>query len=257
MPIILKSKHQIMKLRSAGRLVAETVEMLREHIQPGVKTAELDRRAEEFIRTHGATPSYKGYRGSNRRASPFPGTICASVNEVICHGIPSSQRLKEGDIIGVDVGVFLDGWCGDICVTFPVGKIDARSQQLLDVTEESLKRGIAAAGPDRRVGDIGAAIQTYVEPQGFSIVREYIGHGIGQVPHESEPIIHHFGKPNTGPRLCAGMVFTIEPMINMGRPTTKLLSDGWTVVTADGLRSAQFEHTIAITDTGVEILSLL
>ncbi len=256
MSVVLKNRHQIGLLRAAGRLVAETLDRVSEEIRPGVTTAELDRIAEEHIRRHGAVPSYKGYRGSRSTAPPFPGTLCTSVNEVICHGIPSNRRLKEGDIISVDVGAILNGWCGDICATYAVGAIDRQSQKLLDVTCEALEQGIAAAGPGKRLGDIGAAIQQLVESQGFSVVREWTGHGIGRKPHEPEPTVLHHGKPNTGLLLRSGMVFTIEPMVNVGTPATRLLNDGWTVVTADGARSAQFEHTIAITEQGTEILSL-
>ena len=218
MPVTLKNRHQIDKMRDAGRLVAHTFQIIEEHLKPGVTTLELDQTAEEYIRKHGATPTYKGYRGSSSGYPPFPGTICASVNEVICHGIPSDQRLREGDIISVDIGVKLDGWQGDSCATFAVGKIDTRSQQLMDATREALMTAIEVSGPGKRLGDIGATIQRMVEPRGFSVVREYTGHGIG-------------------------------------RPETELQSDGWTVLTADRSRSAQFEHTIAITDSGVEILS--
>ena len=256
MPVVLKNRRQIDLLRAAGRLVAEALDRVSENVRPGVTTAELDRVAEQYIRKHRAVPSFKGYRGSRASAPPFPGTICASVNEVICHGIPSNRRLKEGDIISVDVGAILNGWCGDICATFAVGAIDRQSQRLLDVTRQALERGIAAAGPGRRLGDIGAAIQQLVESQGFSVVREWTGHGIGQKPHEAEPTVLHYGTPNAGLLLRPGMVFTIEPMVNIGTPETKLLDDGWTVVTADGARSAQFEHTIAITEGGAEILSL-
>ncbi|GIV97421.1 MAG: methionine aminopeptidase [Herpetosiphonaceae bacterium] len=248
MPITLKNRHQIEKMRSAGRLVAHTLLVVGEHVKPGVTTAELDQVAEEYIRKHGAVPSFKGYRG-------FPASICVSINEVICHGIPSVRRLEEGDIVGIDIGAILDGWHGDCCITFPVGRVDARSQKLLDVTREALNRGIEAAGPGKRLGDIGAAIQQYVESHGFSVVREYTGHGIGRKLHD-EPTVLHYGTPNTGIPMRPGMVFTIEPMVNAGKPGTRLLNDGWTVVTADGSRSAQFEHTIAITDKGIEILSL-
>lgn len=255
MPIILKNRRQIDKLRDAGRLVAEALEIVGQHVQPGVTTAELDRIAEEYIIKHGAVPAYKGYRGSSSAYPPFPGTICASINETICHGIPSERHLEAGDVIGVDIGADLDGWYGDICFSFPVGPIDSTSQKLLEVTQEAMQRGIAAAGPGKRLGDIGAAIQQYVEENRFSVVREYTGHGVGRRLHE-EPTVLHYGQPHTGLMMRPGMVFTIEPMVNLGRPDTRLLKDGWTVVTADGSRSAQFEHTIAITSDGVEILSV-
>ena len=256
MPVLLKNRHQIERLRAAGQLVAETLEVVRERVAPGVTTLELDRVAEEYIRKHGAIPSYKGYRGSAGKTTPFPGTICASINEVICHGSPSERRLKAGDIIGIDIGAIRDGWCGDICVTVAVGTIDSASRKLLDVTREAMERGIAATGPGTRLGDIGAAIQSYVEAHGFSVVRELTGHGLGRKPHE-EPWVRHFGQPRTGLPVRPGMVFTIEPMVNAGDPAARLLADGWTFVTADGSRSAQFEHTVAITETGVEILSAL
>lgn len=254
MPVLLKNRHQIDKLRAAGRLVAETMQLVGEHVRAGVTTAELDSIAEEYIRRHKGTPSYKGYRGSSSNYPPFPGTICASVNEVICHGIPGTRLLKEGDIISVDIGATLDGWHGDTCATFAVGKLDRQSENLLEITRQSLEQGIAAAGPGKRLGDIGAAIQGLVEAQKFSVVREYTGHGLGRRLHE-EPTVLHYGKAGSGMALRPGMVFTIEPMVNVGKPGTVLLGDGWTVVTADGSRSAQFEHTIAIMDNGVEILS--
>lgn len=256
MPVVLKNRQQIAKLRDAGQLVAATLELVRQRIVPGVRTGDLDMFAELFIREAGATPTYKGYRGSRSTMPPFPGTICTSVNEEICHGIPSARQLVVGDIVGIDIGAKLDGWCGDICATYVVGKADGPTQRLLDVAHEALERGIAQCSPGRRLGDIGAAIQAYVEGEGFTVVREWTGHGIGQKPHEDAPVVLHHGRPGTGLRLQSGMVFTIEPMVNEGRPETRILPDGWTVVTADGSRSAQFEHTIAITNTGVEILSL-
>jgi methionyl aminopeptidase len=255
MPVMLKNRHQIDKLRNAGRLVGQALQVVNEHIKPGVTTLELDQIAEEYIRRHGATPSYKGYRGSSSGYPPFPGTICASVNDVICHGIPSDLRLREGDIISIDIGAKLDGWQGDTCATFAVGKLDTQSKELMDTTRDALMNAIEAAGPGRRLGDIGAAILHIVEPHGFSVVREYTGHGIGRRLHE-EPTVLHYGKTGTGLMLRAGMVFTIEPMVNIGGAETELQSDGWTVLTADRSRSAQFEHTIAITEHGVEILSV-
>lgn len=260
MAVTLKSRQQIKRLRDAGRLVADTFEVLREHVRPGITTAELDAIAEEYIRSRGAEPVYKGYGGfaGNRNQpgrKPFPATICASVNDVICHGIPSrKERLREGDIISVDIGVRYNGWVGDSCVTYPVGLVDDKTQRLLDVTEQCLMLGIAQAQVGNTLGDIGAAIQRYAEAQGFSVVREYTGHGVGRNLHE-EPTVLHYGEPHTGRRLMAGMVFTIEPMVNIGRPETRLDRDGWTVRTADGARSAQFEHAIAITDEGPLVLT--
>jgi methionyl aminopeptidase len=224
--------------------------MLREYVVPGAVLLDLDTLAEEFLREHGASPSFKGYHGT------FPASICASLNDVICHGSPDNTRLREGDIIAIDIGAYLDGWHGDSCVTYAVGKIDAKSQRLMAVTEEAMWRGIAQARAGHTLGDIGAAIQEYVESEGFSVVREYTGHGIGRNMHEA-PTVLHYGEWGRGMRLRAGTVLTIEPMVNLGRPETKQMKDGWTVKTADGSRSAQFEHQMAITDGDPEILTLL
>jgi methionyl aminopeptidase len=260
MAVTLKTQKQIDLLRSAGRIVAETFEVLREHVKPGVSTADLDRLAEEYIRKQGGEPVYKGYgatRGGRGQPSrpAFPATICASVNEVICHGIPNPKHvLKDGDIIGVDIGVRYKGWVGDSCVTFAVGNVAEEVQHLLDVTEQSLALGIEQARVDNTLGDIGAVIQHHAESHGFSVVREYTGHGVGRNLHE-EPTVLHYGKPGTGRKILAGMVFTIEPMINMGTPATRQDPDGWTVRTADKKYSAQFEHELAITDDGPIILT--
>jgi methionyl aminopeptidase len=258
MSIELKSREQIASMRDAGRLVAEVYEVLRPHVVPGVTTLDLDRMAEEYIRKHGAIPVYKGYvPAGGRGIPPFPGTICASVNDVICHGIPSQKlRLQEGDIIGVDIGVEYHGWCGDSCVTYAVGNIDETSERLLDVTKRSLELAIEQAQPGQHLGDIGFAIQRHVETNGFSVVREYTGHGVGRNLHEPPTVLHH-GQPGKGLKIRPGMVFTIEPMVNAGRPETRLMSDHWGVRTADGSRSAQFEHSLAITDNGPEILTVL
>lgn len=261
MPVTLKSRQQLERLRDAGRLVAQTFAMLRNHIRPGVTTAELDALAEDFICSRGAEPVYKGYGGVPTRRNqpgrqPFPATICASVNDVICHGIPSRrQRLREGDIIGIDIGVRYKGWVGDSCVTFPVGNVADTTRRLLETTERCLLLGIAQAQANNTLGDIGAAIQRHAESQGFSVVREYTGHGVGRNLHE-EPTVLHYGEPGAGRRLMSGMVFTIEPMINIGGSGTRLERDGWTVRTADGSLSAQFEHAIAITDNGPLVLTL-
>jgi methionyl aminopeptidase len=259
MPIELKSPEQIAIMREAGRIVAEVYEVLRPHVVPGVTTLDLDRMAEEYIRKHGAIPLYKGYvPAGGQGIPPFPGTICASVNEVICHGVPSSKlRLKEGDIIGVDIGVQFRGWCGDSCMTYAVGKVDETSQKLMDVTKRSLELAIAQAQPDNHLGDIGYAIQQHVEANGFSVVREYTGHGVGRNLHETPPTVLHHGQRGKGLRIRPGMVFTIEPMVNVGRPETRLMSDHWGVRTADGSRSAQYEHSLAITENGPEILTVL
>jgi methionyl aminopeptidase len=258
MSIELKTREQIAIMREAGRLVAEVYEVLRPHVVPGVTTLELDRMAEEYIRKHGAIPVYKGYvPNGGRGIPPFPGTICASVNDVICHGIPSQKlRLKEGDIVGVDIGVQYRGWCGDSCVTYAVGTIDETSQRLLDVTKRCLELAIEQAQPGNRLGDIGFAIQRHVETNGFAVVREYTGHGVGRHLHEAPTVLHH-GQRGKGLTMRPGMVFTIEPMVNAGRPETKIMSDHWGVRTADGSRSAQYEHTLAITETGPEILTVL
>lgn len=250
MAIVLRSRPQIALMREANQLVAETFEILRPHVRPGVTTRELDRIAEEYIRRRGATPAYKGYRG-------FPATICVAPNNVICHGIPGKDRLQEGDIVGIDIGVRLNGWYGDSCITVPVGKVSAEAERLLEVAQEAMWRGIRAAKAGNRLGDVGAAIQSHVEANGFSIVREYTGHGIGQKLHD-EPTVLHYGRPGTGIRIQPGMTFTVEPMVNAGGHATTLdRRDGWTVRTADGSLSAQFEHTLAITEEGTEILSLL
>lgn len=258
MTVPLKNRDQIARLREAGRLVADTYEVLRDYIVPGISTAELDGIAERYIRRRGAKPVYKGYQPTvrrGRRPPPFPGTICTAINDVICHGLPSPRaRLRDGDIIGIDIGVLYQGWVGDSCVTFTVGSVDARSRKLVEVTRASLDRGIAQARAGGRMGDIGAAIQAYAEPLGFSVVSEYVGHGVGRLLHE-EPNVPHTGNAGTGLELLPGMVFTIEPMINMGASTTEALADGWTVRTKDRSRSAQFEHMVAITENGPEILT--
>jgi methionyl aminopeptidase len=261
MAILLKSPNEIEKLRAAGRLVAEAYEELRPHVKPGVSTGELDSIAEKFIRGHGALPIYKGYGALSNRGRlvrpAFPATICVAINDVICHGIPSThQILKDGDIIGIDIGVIYHGWVGDSCVTFAVGAEDEKTARLLAAARRSLELGIAAAQPGARVGDIGAAIQRYAEGEGYGVVREYGGHGVGRSLHE-DPFVAHVGKAGVGPEIRPGMVFTIEPMLNEGAPDTQLASDGWTVSTADGKRSAQFEHTLAITENGPEILTTL
>jgi methionyl aminopeptidase len=258
MTVTLKSPSEIVSMREAGRLTAETYEVLREHVLPGVTTLDLDRLAEEFIRKKGARAIYKGYvPAGGRGIPPFPGTICASVNNVICHGIPSAKQiLKQGDIIGVDIGLALNGWCGDMCVTYAVGAVDPKTQKLIDVSKRCLELGLDQAKSGNRLGDIGEAIERYVSAQGFSVVREYTGHGVGRDLHEG-PTVLHVGKRGTGMKLRPGMVFTIEPMVNMGRPETRLLGDHWTVVTKDGSKSAQFERTLAITENGTEILTRL
>lgn len=245
--IICKTPREIEIMREAGRIVALTHQELKKHIVPGITTKELDKIAEAFIRKHDAKPSFKGYNG-------FTGSICASVNEELVHGIPGNRVLNNGDIISIDIGAEYNGYHGDSAWTYAVGSIDKETQRLLDVTEESLFKGLNEAKPGDRLSNISHAIQTYVEANGFSVVREYVGHGIGQDLHE-DPQIPHYGPPNKGPRLKPGMVLAVEPMVNAGSRYVKTLADDWTVVTVDGKMCAHFEHTIAITETGFEILT--
>ncbi len=245
--IIIKSVREIEQLKRSNAIVAEVFEKLRGMILPGVTTKELDQVAEDYIRSKGARPAFKGYRG-------FPASLCTSVNEEVVHGIPGQRQLKEGDIIGLDVGVNYQGYFGDAAITFPVGEVDAEAKRLLEVTEKALYIGIEEAKAGNRLFDISYAIQRWVESHGFSVVRDFVGHGIGKELHE-DPQVPNFGTPHQGPRLEKGMVFSLEPMVNAGTYEVRVLSDGWTVVTADGKRSAHFEHTIAITDGGVKILS--
>ncbi len=243
----LKRPEQIDRMREAGQIVADTLKLMRQHVAPGVSTRQLDEIAEANIRKHGATPSYKGYRG-------FPATVCASVNTVIVHGIPNDVPLEEGDIISVDVGAKHRGFHGDATITLPVGTVSDEAQRLMDVCKQALYAGIDKTRAGNRLTDISATIQNCVESAGFSVVRDLYGHGIGSNLHE-EPLLPHYGEPGQGPRLRAGMVLTIEPMIAAGDPAWETLSDNWTVVTLDGSLSAQFEHTVAITDNGPEILT--
>lgn len=245
--IICKTPPELEIMKEAGRIVALTHQELQNHISPGISTMELDAVAENFIRSMDAAPSFKGYNG-------FPGSICASVNEELVHGIPGSRTLKEGDIISIDIGAYYKGYHGDSAWTYPVGRIAPETEKLLDVTEESLYIGLNEAKPGERLSTISHAIQTYVESNGFSIVREYVGHGVGQNLHEA-PQIPHYGPPGRGPVLKPGMVLAIEPMVNAGRRYVKTLEDNWTVITQDGKMCAHFEHTIAITETGFEILT--
>jgi len=245
--IICKSKAEIDIMREAGRIVALTHKELQKAIRPGITTGELDAIAETFIRKHGAKPSFKGYGG-------FAGSICASVNEELVHGIPGKRKLNEGDIISLDIGAEVDGYHGDSAWTYGVGKISPENQRLLEITEKSLYEGLAQAKPDARLTDISHAIQACLEEAGFSIVREYVGHGIGRNLHE-DPQIPNFGPAGRGPRLKPGMVLAIEPMVNAGKRYVRTLADNWTVVTVDGSMCAHFEHTIAITEDGYEILT--
>lgn len=245
--IICKTPRELEIMREAGRIVALTHQELKKHIAPGITTRELDVIADRFIRKHDAIPSFKGYNG-------FRGSICASVNDELVHGIPGGRVLNDGDIISIDIGAKYNGYHGDSAWTYAVGQIDEESERLMDVTEESLYKGLEQAKPGERLSNISHAIQTYAESNGFSIVREYVGHGVGQDLHE-DPQIPHYGPPNRGPRLKPGMVLAIEPMVNAGSRYVKTLTDNWTVVTVDGKRCAHYEHTIAITESGYEILT--
>ena len=235
-------------MRKAGRLVAECLDMLTAEIQPGVPTERLDRLVFEFGADHDAIPATLMYRGYRR-------STCTSINHVVCHGIPGEKPLKEGDIVNVDVTLILDGWHGDSSRMYQVGEIPRRAERLIEVTHEAMMRGIAAIKPGRTTGDIGAAIQSFVEAQHMSVVRDFCGHGLGRLFHD-EPNIVHVGRPGEGIVLKPGMFFTVEPMINLGRPHVKVLSDGWTAVTRDRSLSAQFEHTVGVTTDGVEIMTL-
>lgn len=247
--IILKSEREINYLRDAGRIVAETHQEVKNAVKPGVTTLDLDQIAEEYIKSRGAIPSFKGFHG-------FTGNICASVNEEVVHGIPGLRKLKTGDNVSIDIGAVINGYHGDAAITVPVGEIDAEVQKLLDVTEESLYKGIEQAIVGNRLSDISHAVQSHVDQYGFGIVRDYVGHGIGRSMHE-DPQLPNYGNPGRGPRLKAGMTLAIEPMINLGTYEVKTLDDGWTVITLDGKRSAHFEHSIAITDGKPEILTKL
>lgn len=249
MNVTIKSPEQIIRMREAGRLAAEVLEMIGEHVQPGVTTEELDRICHDHIvNKQKAIPACLGYRG-------FPKSICTSVNHVICHGIPSDKKvLKKGDIINIDVTVIKDGWHGDTSKMYYVGEPSVLARRLVETTRECMMAGIRMVKPGVRLGDIGHRIQKLAESERFSVVREYCGHGIGEVFHE-EPQVLHYGKPGTGLTLREGMVFTIEPMINAGKASNKLLPDGWTVVTKDRKLSAQWEHTLAVTADGYEVLT--
>jgi methionyl aminopeptidase len=251
--IELKSPDEIDKMSRASKIVAEVLEALRGQVRPGVSTEELDRFAEKFIVERGGVPAFKGYQVRDR---VYHHTLCTSINDAVVHGIPSKQTLKEGDIIGLDLGVIVDGYYGDAAITVPVGTIPPSVTRLLQITEESLYKGIAQAVVGHRISDISHAVQAHAEASGFSVVTEFVGHGIGRRLHE-EPQIPNYGEPGKGPRLKAGMALAIEPMINFGRPETRCLEDGWTAVTRDGSLSAHFEHTIAVTDAGPRILTKL
>jgi methionyl aminopeptidase len=247
--IQLKSAREIELMAEGGRILADTRALIRREVRPGISTMELDAMAEEFIRSHpGATPAFKGLYG-------FPGSLCASINNEIVHGIPSKKRvLKDGDIISIDLGVGFKGYYTDSATTVAVGTVDEETTRLLETTERSLVAGIAAAVPGNHLGDIGAAVQRVVEEAGFSVVRDLVGHGIGVEFHE-EPQVPNYGKPKRGLKLVPGLTLAIEPMVNIGGPATRTLSDKWTIVTVDGSRSAHFEHTVAITEAGNRVLT--
>jgi methionyl aminopeptidase len=247
--IIIKSHNEIALMKKAGRIVGETLLLLEEEVKPGLTTADLDRMAEEFITKHGAKPSFKGLYG-------FPSTLCISVNEQVIHGFPGAYVLKEGDIVSIDCGAFFDGFHGDAARTFPVGNISVNAQKLIDITKESFFQGIKFAKEGNKLSDISYGIQSYVEAAGFSVVRDFVGHGIGRKVHE-DPNVPNFGKSGKGPKLLEGMVLAIEPMINAGTHKVKTLKDGWTVVTADSSLSAHYENTVAILSDGPEILTLI
>ncbi|MBT3916366.1 MAG: type I methionyl aminopeptidase [Rhodospirillaceae bacterium] len=235
-------------MRKAGRLAAETLDMIADHVEPGVTTEELDRLCAEFIADHGAISAPLNYRG-------FPKSVCTSVNHVVCHGIPGDKTLAEGDIINIDVTPIVEGWYGDSSRMFFAGEVSVKAKRLVDITYESMLKGIEVVKPGATVGDIGFAIQSFVEPQRYSIVRDFCGHGLGRIFHDA-PNILHFGNPGEGAVLREGMLFTIEPMVNIGRPEVKILADGWTAVTKDRSLSAQFEHTIGVTADGHEVFTL-
>lgn len=247
--ILIKSEDEIARMRRACRIVAAALEALKPAVAPGVTTMELEKIAEAFILGEGGRPAFKGYRG-------YPASLCASVNSQVVHGIPSGLKLREGDILSLDLGVYLDGFYGDAALTLPVGKISPGAARLLEVTRESLERGIEMAREGNRLSDISHAIQSHVEKNGFSVVKTFVGHGIGRMLHE-DPQVPNFGPPGTGPGLQRGMTLAIEPMVNAGDWRVKILEDGWTAVTADGSLSAHFEHTVLVTGNGPNILTKL
>jgi methionyl aminopeptidase len=247
--IILKSQKEIESMTKSCHIVASTLDAIKSIVRPAITTKEIDSFADAYIRANNAVPAFKGYRG-------YPASICASVNNEVIHGIPSDRPLKEGDIVSIDLGVYKDGFYGDAAYTFPVGEINSDAERLLKVTEESLYIGIGNAKQDNRVSDISYSIQSFVESNGFSVVRAFVGHGIGRELHE-EPQVPNFGPPNRGPRLQAGMTLAIEPMVNEGGYDVSVLGDGWTTITADGKLSAHFEHTVLVTADNPRILTKL
>ena len=245
--INLKTQHEIEMMAVAGRLLSSVTRQLARACRPGVRTIELDSLAERLIRAGGATPGFLGYNG-------FPNSVCISVNDEAVHGIPGQRKVKQGDLVSLDLGLVLDGFWADMGLTVPVGRVDPRAADLVRVTEESLRAGIAQAVPGNRLGDVSAAIQRHVEAAGFSVIRQFVGHGIGRAMHE-DPQVPNFGRPGTGPELKPGMTLAIEPMVNMGGFDVRIKPDGWTVVTADGSLSAYVEHTVAITAGGPRVLT--
>ena len=246
--IVLKSAREIGIMRRAGHILSDVIDLLHASVKPGMSTLEVDEEVESFIRDHGASPAFKGYRG-------FPATVCISINDEVVHGIPSAhRRMKDGDIVGFDLGCIVEGYYADCAVTLPLGEVPPRVQELLDVTRESLEKAIVECRSGRRLSDVSHAVQRHVEPHGFGIVRTFVGHGIGRALHE-EPQVPNFGDPGRGPQLKPGMVLAIEPMVTLGGHDVRILEDGWTAVTQDGSLAAHFEHTIAITETGPEVLT--
>lgn len=255
--VVLKSKEEIALMRQAGKIVALALDEVRRYTRPGVTTEELNKIAEDILKRYKATPVFKGYPNQREGLPPFPKTITACINQELVHGIPSDKRvLKEGDIFSVDCGAYYQGWIGDAAVTLPVGQISTEAQRLLDVTEQALYQGISQARLGNRTEDISAAVQEYVEQHGYNVVREYTGHGVGRNMHE-DPQVPNFGQRGKGMPLKLGMTIALEPMVNVGTWKTKLLNDGWTVVTEDGKLSAHFEHSFAVTDGEPYILTLL
>jgi methionyl aminopeptidase len=250
--ITLKTPQETAKMHEAGRIVAEMLAACRAAVRPGVTTGELDRIAADVLRRHGATSNFKGY--GVPVLPPFPGVICTSVNEQVVHGIPGKRRLREGEIVSIDAGAIVEGWHADAAVTVPVGEVSAQAAKLISVTDEALRRAIGAAVVGKRLGDIGAAVQRFVEAQGMSVVRNYVGHGIGRAMHE-EPQVPNYGAPERGLQIKEGLCIAIEPMVNIGGPQTRTLPDQWTVVTADGSLSAHFEHTLWCTAAGPVVLT--
>lgn len=250
--VFLKTEDEIELLRKANQLVSATLAELGRHIQPGVTTKQLDKIADEFIRDHGAIPTFKGF--PNPYGGPFPASICTSVNNIVVHGVPNDEPLRDGDIVSIDCGTLLDGYNGDSCYTFQVGEVRPEVKELLRITKESLYKGIESALPGKRIGDIGYAVQTHCEGHGFGVVREFVGHGIGKAMHE-DPQVPNYGRRGNGQMIKNGLCIAIEPMITMGSPAVALLADKWSVTTRDGKPAAHFEHTIAIHNGKADILS--